>query len=153
MLNLNISTLNTKLVDMTNNIKTAQTVRANNVRSVINETIAYGNDNKDLFTNKKNAIATFIKVNLTDKEVDTYTKRALKIAKLTLVDGYKAKFDLLTIAQTEQLFTFNKNEVAKLMKFEDDDYIVAVKELIKTAKVERKTKVFSAKLAKKVSTK
>ena len=130
---------------MTNNIKVAQNVRANNVKTIIATVITFGTDNKDVFTTKKNAISTFIKLNLEDKTVDNYTKRALKVAKLTLVDGYKAKFNLLTLAQTEQLMTFNKNEVSKLMKFEDDDYINEVKALIKTAKIEKTTKVFSAK--------
>ena len=133
-MNLNINTLNSKLVDMTSNINKAKEIRVSTVRTVVSDIISYATEHKDLFVNKKTAIALFIKQNIESGEVDNYTKRALKVAKLHLVDNYKVKFDLLTLAQTEKVMTFNKNTINALMKLEDDEYIIACKELIKLAR-------------------
>lgn len=150
MTNLNINTNNETLTNMTENISKANVIRKNTVQSIIRDTLDYASDHKDVFSTKKNAIATFIKTNL-NGEVDNYTKRALKVAKLILVDGYKVKRELLSLAQIEQLLTFNKNTVSAMMKIEDDDmYIENVKALIKSAKIEKTTKVFSASMAKKI---
>jgi len=134
---------------MSDNIKKAKTIRANTVQSIIRDTLDYASDHKDIFSTKKNAISTFIKQYI-NSDVDNYTKRALKIAKFILVDGYKIKKELLSLAQMEQLLTFNKNTVNKLMTLDDEIYILEVKELIKSAKIEKTTKVFSAKKASKI---
>ena len=146
---LNINTNNETLSNMSDNIKKAQTIRANTVQSIIRDTLDYASDHKDIFSTKKNAISTFIKQYI-NSDVDNYTKRALKIAKFILVDGYKIKKELLSLAQMEQLLTFNKNTVNKLMTLDDEIYILEVKELIKSAKIEKTTKVFSAKKASKI---
>ena len=142
-----INTNNETLNNMTENIKKAQDIRTNTVQSIIRDTLDYATTHKDVFSTKKNAIAVYIKQNLASGEVDNYTKRALKVAKLVLVDGYKIKRELLTIAQMEQLLSFNKNIVNSMMTINDDEYVDAVKELIKSAKIEKTTKVFSAKKA------
>ena len=142
-----INTNNETLNNMTENIKKAQDIRTNTVQSIIRDTLDYATTHKDVFSTKKNAIAVYIKQNLASGEVDNYTKRALKVAKLVLVDGYKIKRELLTIAQMEQLLSFNKNIVNSMMSINDDEYVDAVKELIKSAKIEKTTKVFSAKKA------
>ena len=147
---LNINTNNETLANMSDNINKAKVIRANTVQSIIRDTLDYANDHKEVFSTKKNAISTFIKNNLQGGEVDNYTKRALKVAKFILVDGFKIKRELLTIAQMEQLLTFNKNTVNQLMSLEDELYIIEVKELIKSAKIEKTTKVFSAKKASKI---
>jgi len=149
MTTLTINTNNETLANMTDNITKAQTIRANTVQSIIRDTLDYANDHKEVFSTKKNAISVFIKQHL-NSNVDTYTKRALKVAKLILIDGYKVKRELLTLAQIENLLTFNKNTVNKLMQFDGDMYIDEVKELIKSAKIEKTTKVFSAKKAKDI---
>ena len=142
-----INTNNETLNNMTENIKKAQDIRTNTVQSIIRDTLDYATTHKDVFSTKKNAIAVYIKQNLASGEVDNYTKRALKVAKLVLVDGYKIKRELLTIAQMEQLLSFNRNIVNSMMTINDDEYVDAVKELIKSAKIEKTTKVFSAKKA------
>ncbi len=150
MSTLNINTNNETLANMSDNINKAKTIRANTVQSIIRDTLDYATDHKEIFSTKKNAISVFIKRELS-ADVDNYTKRALKVAKFILVDGYKIKRELLTIAQMEQLLTFNKNVINSLMSVEDDElYIDAVKVLIKSAKVEKTTKVFSAKKASKI---
>lgn len=149
MSTLNINTNNETLANMSSNITKAQDIRKNTVQSIISDTIEYANDHKEIFSNKKNAIAVFIKQHL-NSDVDAYTKRALKVTKFILVDGYKVKRELLTLAQMEQLLTFNKNTVNKLMSLDEDVYILEAKELIKSAKIEKTTKVFSAKKAQKI---
>jgi len=139
MNNLNINTNNETLANMSDNINKAKVIRANTVQSIIRDTLDYANDHKDVFSTKKNAISVFIKQYL-NSDVDNYTKRALKVAKFILVDGYKVKRELLTIAQMEQLLTFNKNTINKLMSLDDESYITECKELIKSAKVEKKNK-------------
>lgn len=143
----NLSTHNETLTNMTANIAKANTVRANTVQSVIRDTIAFATENKDVFTNKKTAVSIFLK-QYADGDIDNFTKRAVKVTKSHLVDGYKIRFDLLSIAQMEKLIAFNKNLVNKLYSFEGDEYIQEVKELIKSANIEKTTKVFSAKKAK-----
>jgi len=147
MSHLTINTNNETLANMSSNITKAQDIRKNTVQSIIRDTIEYANDHKDLFSSKKNAIAVFIKTHL-NADVDAYTKRALKVSKLILVDGYKVKRELLSLAQMEQLLTFNKNSVNQLMAHDGELYTDEVKALIKTAKIEKSTKVFSAGLAK-----
>ncbi len=148
-----LNTLNTKFTAQAQEILTAQTNRVTTIRETINLCIEYGNreDNKLTFGSKKNAISSYTKTVLTDDvKANTYFTRSLKIAKLHLVDGYKAKFELLTIAQFEQLFSFNKNKVSELMSYEDDLYIDEVKALIKSAKVAKSTKIFSKATAKTI---
>ncbi len=147
-----LNTLNEKLTSQATQITNAQTNRVSTVREVINLAIEYGSrdENKLTFGSKKNAIASYTKIVLSDDvKANSYFTRSLKIAKLILVDGYKAKLELLTIAQLEQLLSFNKNLVNKLMTIEDDEeYIEDVKALIKSAKVSKSTKVFSKSMAK-----
>jgi len=146
---LSINTQNETLDNMTTNINKAQIIRKDTVQNIIRDVLDYATTHKDVFSTKKNAIATFIKQNL-NSDVDNYTKRALKVSKFLLVDGYKVKRELLSLAQIEQLLTFNKNTVNKLMSLEDELYIIEVKELIKSAKVEKTTKVFSARKASNI---
>ncbi len=123
--------------------------RLDTVRDTINLCINESKAHQNEFTSKKNAIAAYINNTLgKDIKVDNYFKRSLKIAKLILVDGYKIKLELLTLAQMEHLTSFNKNTVNALMTFDDDLYNDKVKSLIKTAKVVKSTKVFSKAAAK-----
>jgi hypothetical protein len=149
-MNTTLTNLNETLVNITNNIATAKELRNNAVSDVIATILNLASENSDLFTTKKTAITVFCKQYI-NSDIDNYTKRAVKVAKCILVDGYKVKKEVLTLSQIENLLTFNKNLVNKLMKIEDDeDYIQAVKDLINTAKVEKTTKVFSKSLAKEL---
>jgi hypothetical protein len=83
-----------------------------------------------------------------DFKLNNDTKRILKISH-KLISGYKVKKELLSIAQIEQLITFNKETVNSIMNIQDDEsYLDAVKEIIKTAKINTSTQVFSVKLAR-----
>lgn len=83
-----------------------------------------------------------------DFTLNVDAKRVLKIAH-KLINGYKVKKELLSVAQIEQIVQFDKVHVNKLMKIKDDaSYVDAVADLIKSARVERKTNVFSAKKAR-----
>jgi len=146
----NIQETNGTLVKMSANIKLAKEVRNASVKSAIDLTIEFSQENKEVFSTKKNAISTFIKSMLGDATVDAYTKRAVKVAKTILVDGYKMKKELLTISQMEQLAKFKKETVNELMDLEEEFYIDAVKELINSAKVIKNTKVFNGTKASKI---
>ena len=137
---------NTVLQNMTANIKKAQKLRVDTVNALITDVLIEGKKH-DTFTSRKAANKYVVQNLLEDVKTDAYTKRAVVIAGKIIVDGYKAKRELLTFAQLEQLLKFKVERVNALMTLEDDDYINAVKELIKSAKVERKVKVFSAKKA------
>lgn len=144
-----ITTANETLVKMTNNQKLVKATRIEALNVVISECISFAKENSTVFTDgKKGAVKAFINNTLKDKAVDAYTKRAIKVAKFIVVDGYKIKKELLSLAQIEQLICFNKAQVNGLMKLEGDEYIAEVKELINTAKIEKTTKIFSAKKAK-----
>lgn len=130
---------NETLSKMTANIKLAKGLRAEAVKVAINSTLEFCKENRTVFSNKKNAINVFIKTVLTDKNVDTYTKRAIKVAKCILSDGYKMRKELLTLVQMEQLCSFKVNIINELMQEDEADYIDAVKELINSAKKETKT--------------
>jgi len=144
-----ITTANDTLIKMTNNQKLVKATRVEALNIVISECIAFGKENSTVFTDgKKGAVTAFINNTLKDKAVDGYTKRAIKVAKFIVVDGYKIKKELLSLAQIEQLICFNKAQVNGLMKFEGDEYITEAKELINTAKIEKTTKIFSSKKAK-----
>ena len=142
------NTTNDTLKSASQTITKINIARITNVRDTIALCIQDANENKHNFTSKKNAIAAYIKSIELDNNADNYFKRAVKIAKTILVDGYKFKIELLTVAQMEQLSAFNKNIVNALMDFEDDLYTDAVKSLIKSAKIEKGTKVFSRAKAK-----
>lgn len=83
----------------------------------------------------------------TNLKLKDNTKRVLKISH-KLINGYKIKKELLTIAQIEQVLTFPKSIVNDYISFEDEDYLDEIKDLIKSAKVEKTTKVFSPKVAR-----
>jgi hypothetical protein len=150
MKNLNLNKANETLLKMTNNMAAAKAIRANTVNVVIDATLEYCKENKETFSTKKNAIADFIKRAMDDKSADNYTKRAVKVAKYILVDGHKMKKEELSLAQMEQLCHFKVNIVNALMELSGDDYLIAVKELIKLAKVETKATKFSAKKAQNI---
>ena len=146
----NLIESNRKLTNMSKNIKTAQEKRVVAVQDAINAVLDYTKNNKEIFVNKKTCIAIFCKEYLADKSIDIYTKRAIKVARMVLVDGYKMRKELLTLAQMEQLLTFTKKSVNDLMDTEEEFYLEKVKELIKSAKVKKSTKVFSSAKAKKL---
>ena len=150
MKNLNLNKANDTLTKMTNNMAAAKAIRANTVNVVIDATLDYCKENKETFSTKKNAIADFIKRAMDDKSADIYTKRAIKVAKCILVDGHKMKKEELSLAQMEQLCHFKANIVNALMDLSGDDYLIAVKELIKLAKVETKATKFSVKKAQNI---
>ena len=143
--------MNTTFTKATNTITKIGEARQNTVKDVIKLCIEDAKANKHNFTSKKTAIASYIKETLGDAKADNYYKRSLKVAKSILVDGYKLKTELLTLAQMEQLTAFNKNVVNALMSLDEDEYIEAVKDVIKSAKVTKSTKVFSRAVAKKVT--
>lgn len=127
---------------MTNNAKALKEIRVANVNEAISFIIE--NYKESDFTNKKNFVAYFMKNNLNiakDVAIDNYTKRAVKVAAKIIVGNYKIKKEVLSLAQMEQLICFDNSIVNKLMKSED--YIMEAKELIKLAKIEKTTKVFS----------
>ena len=142
-----ITTLNTKLTKATKSLEALNVTRAEMVQAVITEVLNYSKSD-EIFTNRKTAMKHFIKTELTSKTVDAYTKRALKVASAILVDGYKVKRELLTLAQIEMLLKFSKNSINALMKLEEDDYIIGVKELIKSANIIKEASAFSASVAK-----
>lgn len=145
-----IQTSNKTLSTATDTITKINVARVDNVRTVINEVIAGAKDNGAQFTSKKNAVAAYVKVLLEDDKADKYFVRAVKVAKTVLVDGYKFKVELLTLAQLEQLSAFNKNLVNQLMAHDEEIYVDACKALINTAKVAKASKVFSRATAKAV---
>ena len=147
----NLIKSNSTLINATETITLINTARIGNVRDIVNGAINEGKEGRNEFTSKKNAIAKYIENELgKSAKVDNFTKRALKIAKLILVDGYKIKLELLTLAQMEQLTAFSKNNVKALMTLDDEIYVDAVKELIKTAKIAKNTNIFSKALAKEL---
>lgn len=142
---------NQTLVNMTENIAKAKTIRVTSVNEVINATIEFSRENSEVFSSKKNAISVFLKSVYGDKVVDVYTKRAVKVAKAILVDGYKLRREFLTLAQMEHLCAFTKATVNGIFEeFDDEEYILAVKDLINDAKIVKQTKVFSVAKAKKL---
>ena len=144
----NIAHYNQNFTKATINAKKVNEVRLENVNEAIN--FIMDNYKSSDFTNKKNFVSYFINntLNIDSKEtqIDAYTKRVIKVAKALICDGYKIKKELLTIAQMENLIAFNSQKVNNLMKA--DDYLMAVKELKETAKVEKKVKIFSKAKAK-----
>ena len=152
--NLNITTHNDTLAKQTRGITSIKTVRNNTVKTIIKEILAYAKDNKDVFAkqSKKSIMTTFINNQgfKTAKELDAYTLRGLKIAKLILVDGYSVNYEILTLSELEKLCKFSKSKVkAYFTEFTDaTQYVIEEKLLIKDARVEKKTKVFSPTKAK-----
>ena len=150
-INKTLTKANSDLVKATELVKTINVKRTKAVNDIITATIEYASTHKDVFSTKKTAVKIFLSDMLEDKAADNMTKRAVRIAKTILVDGYSIKYNLLSLAQMEQLTKFSKSSVKKLFVIkEDDEYIDAVKELIKSAKVEKTTKVFSARKAKEL---
>lgn len=142
---------NQTLVNMTENIAKAKAIRITSVNDVIKATIEFSRENSEVFSSKKNAISVFLKSVYGDKQVDTYTKRAVKVAKAILMDGYKLRREFLTLAQMEHLTAFTKETVNGIFEeFDDEGYIIAVKDLINDAKIIKQTKVFSVAKAKKL---
>ena len=143
--------MNNTLNTATDTITKINVARIANVRDIITLCIEFSNEHKAEFSTKRNANAKFIEAILGDdsKTANAYFKRSVVIAKHILVDGYKIKMELLTLAQMEQLTAFNKNKVNALMSLSGDDYVASVKGLIITAKVAKSTKVFSRATAKK----
>lgn len=142
-----LNTLQAELINLRNDKKVATNNHTNKLLEGINIL-------KDLFnsvseikqTSEKSLIKTVQKK--TELQLNNDTKRVLKISH-KLINGYKVKKELLTLAQIEQLITFNKSIVNQYMSIkEDEEYIDSIKELIKNAKVERVTKVFSSKQAR-----
>ena len=132
-------------------ITTAKLNRATAVNDTMDAIFDIYNDKKELFANRRTAMRLIIQELLNVKTIDPYTKRAIKVARIVLVEGYKMKKELLSLAQLEALSCFDKTVVNKLMKTEDDeDYVEACKELIKTAYVEATAKTFSKATAKTV---
>ena len=84
------------------------------------------------FTNKRVAQKWIIEELLSDdnKNLDTYTKRAIKLAKAILVEGYKVKKELLTLAQAENVCKEEKATVNGLMNYDEEEYVEEVKEVI-----------------------
>ena len=113
--------LNITLNKMTTNKSLVDTTRA----TIVNEIIALIiNEAKGhSFTNKRVAQKWIIEELLSDdnKNLDNYTKRALKVSKAILVDGYKIKKEALTIAQAENLVKCDKTMVNKLMKLDSEN--------------------------------
>lgn len=142
---------NQTLVNMSENIAKAKAIRVTSVNEVIKATIEFSRENSEIFSSKKNAISVFLKSVYGDKAVDVYTKRAVKIAKAILIDGYKLRREFLTLAQMEHLIAFTKATVNGIFEeFDDEEYILAVKDLINDAKIVKQTKVFSVTKAKKL---
>ena len=142
---------NQTLTKATDTITKINGARLEKIQEIITETLQAAKENKAQFNTKKNAIAAYLKEALgNDVKPDNYTKRAVAVAKLILIDGYKIKTDLLTLSQIEQLCSFKKEVVNGIIDLEDEAYIEQVKELIKLAKVEKTTKIFSKKIAKEI---
>ena len=142
---------NQTLANMTENIAKAKAIRITSVNDVIKATIEFSRENSEVFSSKKNAISVFLKSVYGDKTVNIYTKRAVKVAKAILMDGYKLRREFLTLAQMEHLTAFTKETVNGIFEeFDDEGYIIAVKDLINDAKIIKQTKVFSVAKAKKL---
>ena len=82
-------------------------------------------------------------------KVSNDTKRILRIAH-KLIQGYKVKKELLTIAQIENTLYFSKSKVNSLMTLDGKEYIDAIRGLISEAKVEITSKIFKPKEARKL---
>ncbi len=155
MTNLNIKTQNETLAKQTRGVASIAKTRNETVKTMITEVLDYAKTNKEVFTKqtKKSIMTTFINNQgfKTSKELDNYTLRALRIAKVILVDGYSVKYEVLTLSEVEKLTKFSKSSVKKLFAISDDtEYVLKVKALIKTARIEKTTKVFSPSAAKKI---
>lgn len=134
-----LAELNIVLNKMTANKALVDSTRSNIVNDIIKLII---NEAKGhTFTNKRVAQKWIIEELLSDdnKNLDNYSKRALKVSKAILVDGYKIKKEALTIAQAEQLIKCPKAVVNKLMALNheevdengESEYTINCKEVIK----------------------
>jgi len=151
--------INTNIANSSHTIKTERDNRNVLVATLIDTMVSKSKEYKEVY-NLSNKKAYEIAFELEDtKQLDTYTKRAFKVAKAIIKDGYKINYKLLSLSQCEHLTKFNKNLVNKLIveirdlgedatqDAKNELYIELVKELINTAKITKTTKVFSAKVA------
>ena len=115
-----LTELNVTLNKMSTNKRLVDTTRATIVNEIIALIIEEAKGHE--FTNKRVAQKWIIEELLSDdnKNLDNYTKRALKVSKAILVDGYKIKKEALTIAQAENLIKSDKVEVNALMKYDSE---------------------------------
>lgn len=141
-----LAELNITLNKMTSNKALIDTTRANIVNDIIVLVIDEAKGHS--FTNKRVAQKWIIEELLSDdnKNLDNYAKRALKIARAILVDGYKIKKEALTIAQAEALIKCDKAVVNSLMVKEDEEYteeakiVIAESEEVKALKALKELK-------------
>ena len=122
--------LNINLNKMSTNKQLVDSTRATIVNEIITLIIEESKGHE--FANKRVAQKWIIEELLSDdnKNLDTYTKRAIKLAKAILVEGYKVKKELLTLAQAENVCKEEKATVNGLMELDGDEYIEDVKECI-----------------------
>ena len=116
----NLTNLNITLNKMSANKRLVDTTRATVVNEIIALIISEAKEHS--FKNKRVAQKWIIVELLSDdnKNLDNYTKRALKVAKALLVDGYKIKKEALTTAQAENLIKSSKAIVNNLMKLDSE---------------------------------
>ena len=123
--------INGKLAKITESIKRAQGMRKDNIIALINAIKELGADVKSEYglsqrRSRVKAVELF-----GESDLDSHSRRALKIAKSLIVDGYKIRFDDISIAQSEKLIRLNKAEVNALYeKYEGLEYSEEVKSLI-----------------------
>lgn len=147
----NLNKLDTELNKMALAAEKIRKDKSNNIQLIISEVLSDSKEYKEIFTSSKKGVAHAISLKLQDKKLDSYTKRALKVASKILVDGYKMKKELLSLAQMEQLICFDISLVNALMSVADEFYLDEAKDLINKGKITKNTKVFSKEKAKKVT--
>ena len=148
-----IKAINTKLVAMTANANKIKDVRSTLVNDIIALVINEAKNEHVNFANKRLAQKWIIIQLLNDEklEQDTFTKRALALAKKVLVDGYVIKKELLALSVAESLCNASKGNVNALLELDDDDYCESVKTLIViTKKQTAHKKVVDMKLLDKM---
>jgi len=121
--------------------------RATIINEVIDVIIAEAKNHTEHFTTKRKAqkfVIEYMLEGMNRDDVNTYTKRALYVAKAILVDGYTIKKESLTLAQAENAVKCEKSRVNKAMKTTDeDDYIATIKALIKLREIDSAMKTIA----------
>jgi len=145
---------NEMLVKCTTNQKEVNKKRFESVQAIISHIISEYKASDFVASAKQNAISHFTKKILDDRECDSYTKRAAKIAYIILSNDYKMRKEFLSISQMEKLVEFKVEEVNNLFRYETkEEYLVAIKTLIKEAGVPKMVKIFSKTTARTYKTK
>lgn len=150
-INLIISELNGQF--NLNNVKRDE-IKNNNLellRGAIRDIKDISNVLRDQYQIKdKEERAKKVTLRIKGMKLDAKTKEAFKIASYIVINNVKLRFNILTFAEMSKAITFQPEIINKIGSDnkDDADYINALKELFKKARVEYTGKRFSPKIAK-----